>query len=224
MVINGMRTSIIPLALLAVLTSFAGSTKAAVITANLNQPIGGSPSGFFRYSNGVLASNYINRGIYGQFIPLMFRWAHIAPVPILPRGLIGNYNGQDAGDEYYNHVMPMPYGQLINEHTPWGTGGHAEVVISTGYWPVRFNAGNGDFNYGYVQVDVTMDGMTFGMAGVETTPNLAITAGAVPEPSTYALLLLSGGASLWALKRRKRYTSPKVFLTKSSKQKTDSFC
>ena len=31
---------------------------------------------------------------------------------------------------------------------------------------------------------------------------------AVPEPTTYALLLLSGAASLWALKRRKFPTSP----------------
>ena len=205
MVINDMKKTIVALALLAVLTSFAGSAKAAVITLNLNQPIGGSPSGFFRYSNGVLASNdMMHWGIYGHYIPLMIQWVHIAPVPIMPRGLIGNSNGQDAGDEYYNHVMPMTYGQLINEHTPWASGGHAEVMMSTGYWPVRFNAGNGDFNYGYVQVDINLNEMRFGMAGVETTPNLAITAGAVPEPSTYALLLLSGAASLYALKRRKR--------------------
>jgi len=38
-----------------------------------------------------------------------------------------------------------------------------------------------------------------------TTPGLQVTLNidAVPEPSTYALLLLSGAASLWALKRRK---------------------
>jgi PEP-CTERM motif len=200
-----MRTPIIPLALLAGLTSFAGSAKAAVITANLNQHIGGSPSGYFRYSNGVLASNYSEGGIYGVWHPQQVRYIYWTAFELIPaRGSIGNDNGQNAGDGYYNGLIPLPYGYLINEHTSWGTGGHADVMISTGgYWPVRFNAGNGDFNYGYVQVDVTGSGMTFGMAGVETTPNLAITAGAVPEPSTYALLLLSSAASLWALRRRK---------------------
>ena len=34
-------------------------------------------------------------------------------------------------------------------------------------------------------------------------PYMSFRVASVPEPSTYALLLLSGAASLWALKRRK---------------------
>jgi hypothetical protein len=39
--------------------------------------------------------------------------------------------------------------------------------------------------------------------GISNGDSATLTLESVPEPSTYALLLL-GGASLWALKRRKR--------------------
>jgi len=61
-----------------------------------------------------------------------------------------------------------------------------------------FDVSFAGFNPGTYQYFDPQGGIGF------TTPiTFNLTIDAVPEPSTYALLLLSGAASLWALKRRK---------------------
>ena len=194
-----MKKTILALALVAGLTSFAGSAKAAVITLNLNQFTDGSSPIGFGYNNGVITSDY-NDGIDGSWQPGSGGF-----ISSPARGTIGIMRGQSAGDGYYdNSNTPLQYGALIDALIGYATGGNVNVNISTGgYWAARFNAGGGNFNYGYVQVDVTSSGMTFGMAGVETTPNLAITAGAVPEPSTYALLGIGAMGLLMVLRKKK---------------------
>ena len=73
------------------------------------------------------------------------------------------------------------------------------------YVGLKWDIGGGNFNYGWARVDVSAANngtATLFSYAYESTPNAPITAGAIPEPSSLALLAAGGGAA--ALKRRRR--------------------
>ena len=112
-------------------------------------------------------------------------------------------------------LQPLTYGTTIDASTPWGgeqTGedGGGFVLIDEGlsnaYYGLKFYASPGVYNYGWMEVSTPKPGydLTFGTAAVETIANTSIGAGVVPEPSTYALLALAGGAAAVSLLRKKK--------------------
>jgi len=206
---NPMKKTILALALVAGLTSFAGNAKANIINANLNETTSSQPIGF-GFNNGAITSDY-NYGIDGG-------WENYDE----PMGIIGFTYGQYNGSKYYGGGMnPLSFGTRIDSSLAleggnyWATGVNNNT---SGYWGVAFNQGDGNFNYGWVQVQVNDTGMTFGKAAVNTTLNQEIAAGdtgstaAVPEPSQVAasLLLAAGIAGFVIVKRRKESSELEV--------------
>lgn len=73
------------------------------------------------------------------------------------------------------------------------------------YVGLKWDVGAGDFRYGWARVDVTPDNggtATLYSYAYQTTPNAPLAAGAIPEPSSLALLAAGGGAL--ALRRRRK--------------------
>ncbi len=195
-----------------------GSINLGTGTYTLNGT-GGTTFGlyFAGYSGGL--SGYLNPlgniewGFTGSYVERLalndgisggssWSWSAISPAPF-PYGpasayLFGGYAAGTAGN--------------------WGFGPNQ---TQTGFAPLRIDAGGGDYNYGWVEVsvqsgntfsppylgtvDVTVTGFAF-----EDQVNTPIEAGAVPEPSTYALLALAGlfGAAVWHHRRHQRGASP----------------
>ncbi len=87
----------------------------------------------------------------------------------------------------------------------WGPG-------DSGYLGLRIDLGGGNYNYGWAQVSVADPASSITITGFafEGEPNTPIEAGAVPEPSTYALLALAGlfGAAVWHQRRHQRGAAP----------------
>jgi hypothetical protein len=114
--------------------------------------------------------------------------------------------GGDTFTSYYDQFLMGVESYTSFEHGEFLS--YGEFRSTTGYAGLRFADGENIY-YGWLQVSVSnhssseISGTIIDWA-YETTPGQAIEVGAVPEPSTYALLLLSGAASLWALRRRKR--------------------
>lgn len=102
-------------------------------------------------------------------------------------------------------------GGYVGADGNWGVSGPGDS--NTGYAPLRIDAGGGNYHYGWAEitteagniysppylgtVDVTVTGFAF-----NTTVNQAIEAGAIPEPSALAYLLLGGSAFAFSRRRR----------------------
>ncbi len=113
-------------------------------------------------------------------------------------------------------LQPLPYGTTIDASTPWGGeqtsgegGGFVRIDqgLSNAYYGLKFYAGEGTYNYGWMQVSTPGYDLTFGNVAIETIANTSLGAGLVapvPEPSTVALLAMAGGAAALRLLRKKR--------------------
>jgi hypothetical protein len=190
--------------------AFGGhDAKAAIINSTLNETSynSGDPI-FINFSNGVISHG---QGI-GSASSLTgfsgFGGKNTGPA------FISSDQVTSPGAWSFISLQPLPYGTTINASTQWGgeqtseSGGGAIDIgqgLSNAYYGLKFYASPGVYNYGWMQVSTPGSDLTFGNAAVETISNTSIGAGvtgAVPEPSTFALLAMAGGAA--ALRRRRK--------------------
>jgi hypothetical protein len=192
-----MKKTLLALVLAAGLTSFAGNAKADIVFQDLNQFNNGGENIGFGFSNGIINTD-LWQGIAGYQFPDRNNLNNLTVI-----GFQGNQNtvGNGLGSSL------VDFGTTIDGNTSFKTWQSATIQLYptvSGYLPVFF-ANNGGRNYGWVNVSVTRQGVSFGEAAVNTTLNEGITAGqtaSVPEPSTYALFGIGALALVIAYRRK----------------------
>jgi hypothetical protein len=129
---------------------------------------------------------------------------------------LSSYATRLAAGQEISSLTPMPYEWVETINSSPETLG-ATLLDSTtagalGFWGGQFGylgvriQKNGDWYYGWIRGGVPLSIVPEGIfyeAALNLTPNAGIFAGAVPEPSTWALLS-AGGILFWLLRRGRR--------------------
>lgn len=152
-------------------------------------------------------------------------FAELKPLGNVQWGYTGSYIQRLALDANITEASAANWGAVPNAYLfgsyggAYGNWGFGPNETKTGFAPLRIDAGDGNYNYGWVEVSVVSGNTNSppyaGTANVTVTSfafntnfNEAIQAGAVPEPSTVACLLLGGSA--FAFSRRRRPAGQKL--------------
>ena len=195
------------LALVAGLTSFAGNAKADIVFSllDINIPSGSSAQGFAYNNRVIYADAYQTDGSFGSIYanpPIGFFNDNL-PAQIYGNGPTYNTSGKIS-------ASALDLGAVMNNQTEIAGGLYDFSSVnpiegSSFYYGIRFSNDGSNFYNGWLQAETTSTSITFIAAAVETSANVGIIVGAVPEPSTYAMALAGiacGGFSMW--RRRKR--------------------
>ena len=196
--------------------------KAAIITSPVNQTsINDGDPIFIRFSNGVISSGQGTGNVGpGEELGTLTGFSGLSTGKWSSGLGRISYDAaiNDPGTWSFVSLQPLPYGTTIDASTPWGGeenseigGGFVEIDqgLSNAYYGLKFYASPGVYNYGWMQVSTPGYDLTFGNIAVETIANASIGAGAggtsaVPEPSTFAMMALAGGAVALRLLRKKK--------------------
>ena len=169
--------------------------KAAIITSPVNQTsINQDDPIFITFSSGVISSGRGQGDVYPGTIKGLSGGAIGKQRPYFSRFLYESPTSEPANWSFVS-LQPLAYGTTIDASTPWGgeqtdVFGGGYVLIDQGltnaYYGLKFYAGEGTYNYGWMEVSTPGYDLTFGTAAVETTANTSIGAGVTgvdPEPS-----------------------------------------
>jgi hypothetical protein len=195
-------------------------TKAAIITSPVNETsINEGDPIFITFSNGVISSGQGTGDIGpGDELGTLTGFSGLSTGKgSSGRGrIIYDVVNDNPGTWSFVSLQPLTYGTTIDASTSWGGeqtsgigGGYVRIDqgLSNAYYGLKFYTSPGVYNYGWMQVSTPGYDLTFGNAAVETIANTSIGAGvtnAVPEPSTFAMMALAGGAVALRLLRKKK--------------------
>ncbi len=107
--------------------------------------------------------------------------------------------GERAGAPYEVTANQISLGDSVELASPFTPS--TEIINSTvtdAYFGIKFDAGGGDFNYGWINLSSIsgVDGGRINAVAFNTIPNTDIVAGAVPEPKIALLLTLAALATI----------------------------
>ncbi len=160
--------------------------------------------------DGRTLSDYNVQG--GSILPLVATWSFGLPLPLMTTWAFGISDVNAGPGSGWTR-----FSSLSTDFTGYGTGslsldihGYAESVAGTpvGYDPLTaydwtfLTASEGITGFSADMFSMTGDFASRASVN-QVGNNLVLHVAAVPEPSTCALLILGGAASLWALRRRK---------------------
>jgi len=212
-----MKKTILALALVAGLTSFAGNAKAAFVY----QPSPGfSGGGDFNIANVNNNSGGAYNSIYVDLRQAfsMPEFGMNFPSSVSISG--NNYTYGPLGNQGITSVFlaSANFGDLVNGSTSFGTYIYNLSNGNNQYVAIKLNtdtSNSGSFNYGWMSFNVSDAGIDDGY----TTPTFTLTAygydttgasvtvgqttAAVPEPSTYALFGIGAIGMLMVFRRKK---------------------
>jgi len=205
-----MKKTLLMLALAAGITSFAQNAQAELITINIG------PTGFnIGGTNGGVANGSLR--LVSNF-----------PISGNSLAVANNYDGGATGLSGFNGIKfaagrgsATPVNFALN--TSIGSGStyvdNEQCLFQSGSGNVSLPFGSGSYmgfrtaqnNYGWLQVTWTPSSVEFQIlsGAYESTPNVAILAGAAPIPETgtwAAMAIFAGGAAFAGWRRRRRQT------------------
>jgi hypothetical protein len=206
-----------PVAVPADLTNTAGNTLATMVNWDVNSD--GIIDFTFsnRFPNTASGTGVIWQGNMNSSAPttnhvVSYAGTFVQYAFALPAGALINATNQSGpattqivlGSRYRSGALSLYYGGFAADGRTAGTTANGAVTPGTfRFAGFVFNAADG-LHFGWIQLATTAGLIDFVNAAYETTPGLAINAGAIPEPGTLALLAVGAAGVLGAAAKRRR--------------------
>lgn len=209
--------AIVPVSTPADLTNTAGNTLAT----SVNWDVDSNGIIDFTFTNrfpntatgtGVIWQGNMNSSAISTNKVVSYAGTFVQYAFALPSGALINATNQVApatgqivlGSRYRSGGVPSYYGGFAADGRTAGTTANGAVTPGTfRFVGFQFQAADG-LHFGWIQLATTPGLIDFVNAAYESTPGMAINAGAIPEPGTLALLAVGAAGVLGAAAKRRR--------------------